>query len=195
MTADAVVLDTDVASRLMRGTLPASVADGLVGLIPAITFVTVGELFRGAVHARWGKRRVGELNGWLSRLVALPADRAVAEPLGRDHRTGPAARPTPAGQRCLDRCLLPHPRGAAGHPESARLRGHRGSRRADSDLNAAPSNAGASPGGGSNEALTVGAAGFEPATSRSQAECATRLRYAPLSGESNHVSCRQSIHA
>jgi hypothetical protein len=46
--------------------------------------------------------------------------------------------------------------------------------------------------------LLVGAAGFEPAASRTQAGCATRLRYAPLSGECNHVShvsCRQSIHA
>jgi hypothetical protein len=48
---------------------------------------------------------------------------------------------------------------------------------------------------GAREALIVGAAGFEPAASRTQAGCATRLRYAPLSGESNHVSCRQSIHA
>jgi hypothetical protein len=59
----------------------------------------------------------------------------------------------------------------------------------------APRETGASSGGGSNEALLIGAAGFEPAASRTQAECATRLRYAPLSGECNHVSCRQSIHA
>ena len=58
--ADAVVLDTDVASHLMRGTLPASVSGGLVGHTPAVTFVTVGELFRGAVHAGWGARRVAE---------------------------------------------------------------------------------------------------------------------------------------
>lgn len=38
----------------------------------------------------------------------------------------------------------------------------------------------ASSGGGSNEALIVGAAGFEPAASCSQSKCATRLRYAPL---------------
>ena len=39
---------------------------------------------------------------------------------------------------------------------------------------------GASFGGGSNEALIIGAAGFEPAASCSQSKCATRLRYAPL---------------
>ena len=37
----------------------------------------------------------------------------------------------------------------------------------------------ASSGGGSNEALKVGATGFEPATFRPPAECATRLRHAP----------------
>jgi site-specific DNA recombinase len=37
----------------------------------------------------------------------------------------------------------------------------------------------ASSGGGSNEAVIVGATGFEPATFRPPAECATRLRHAP----------------
>jgi len=45
---------------------------------------------------------------------------------------------------------------------------------------AATSETAASSGGGSNEALIVGAAGFEPAASCSQSKCATRLRYAPL---------------
>jgi hypothetical protein len=34
-------------------------------------------------------------------------------------------------------------------------------------------------GGGSNEGLLIGATGFEPATARPPAECATRLRHAP----------------
>ena len=41
----------------------------------------------------------------------------------------------------------------------------------------------ASSGGGSNEALTVGATGFEPATFRPPAGCATRLRHAPWPGQ------------
>ncbi len=38
---------------------------------------------------------------------------------------------------------------------------------------------GASSGGGSNEALLIGETGFEPATARPPAECATRLRHSP----------------
>jgi len=109
VTADAVVIDTDVASRLMRRTLPAVVADRLVGLTPAITFVTVGELFRGAVHARWGARRTTELTGWLARLVALPADQAVARRWGEI--TGEAlraGRPLPANDAWIAACCLTH---------------------------------------------------------------------------------------
>ncbi len=109
MTADAVVMDTDVASRLMRKTLPATVADRLAGLMPAVTFVTVGELFRGAIHARWGERRVRELDRWLSRLVALPADRAVAQRWGE--LTGHAlqlGRPLPANDAWIAACCLIH---------------------------------------------------------------------------------------
>ena len=38
---------------------------------------------------------------------------------------------------------------------------------------------GASSGGGSNEGLLIGETGFEPATARPPAECATRLRHSP----------------
>ena len=38
---------------------------------------------------------------------------------------------------------------------------------------------GASSGGGSNEELLIGETGFEPATARPPAECATRLRHSP----------------
>ena len=37
----------------------------------------------------------------------------------------------------------------------------------------------ASSGGGSNEELLIGETGFEPATARPPAECATRLRHSP----------------
>lgn len=107
MTADAVILDTDVSSRLMRGTLPASLGNRLIGLTPAVTFVTVGELFRGAVDARWGERRVHELRRWLARLVAVPADRAVArrwgEVTGHALRAG---RPLPANDAWIAACCL-----------------------------------------------------------------------------------------
>jgi hypothetical protein len=45
--------------------------------------------------------------------------------------------------------------------------------------------AGASSGGGSNEELLIGETGFEPATARPPAECATRLRHSPW-GDREH---------
>ena len=42
-----IVLDTDVASRLQRGTVPLDHLSALRTGTPAITFVTVAEMFKG----------------------------------------------------------------------------------------------------------------------------------------------------
>lgn len=64
---DFVVLDTDVASRYLRDMLPAEVKTALAppqrGLL---TFVTTGEMLRGARRAKWGVRRTRELVNWIS---------------------------------------------------------------------------------------------------------------------------------
>jgi hypothetical protein len=49
-----VVLDTDVASRLVRGTVPLDHLAVLRTGMAAITFVTVAEMFKGAFKAAWG---------------------------------------------------------------------------------------------------------------------------------------------
>ncbi len=103
------MLDTDVVSRLMRDTLPAAVARRLKGLTPCVTFVTVGELFRGAAHAGWGARRVSALERWLKRVIVIPADRTVARRWGE--LTGGALRkgaPLPANDAWIAACCLTH---------------------------------------------------------------------------------------
>jgi toxin FitB len=108
-TAEAIVLDTDVVSRLMRDTLPATVARRIQGLTPCVTFVTAGELFRGAAHAGWGARRVAALERWLERVIVIPADRAVARRWGEI--TGLALRagePLPANDAWIAACCLIH---------------------------------------------------------------------------------------
>jgi predicted nucleic acid-binding protein len=108
-TAEAIVLDTDVVSRLMRDTLPFAVLQRIQGLTPCVTFVTVGELFRGAAHAGWGARRVTALERWLTRVVVISADRAVArrwsEVTGRALRAG---APLPANDAWIAACCLTH---------------------------------------------------------------------------------------
>ncbi len=106
-TADAVVVDTDVASTLLRGTLPVAIADQLAGVTLCVAFVTVGELFRGAVHAGWGERRTGDLRHWLEHILVLPADATVGrrwgELTGRALRAG---RPLPANDAWIAACCL-----------------------------------------------------------------------------------------
>jgi predicted nucleic acid-binding protein len=49
-----VVLDTDVASAILRGRLPESMRAELEGKSLAITFVTVGELTSWTIRRGWG---------------------------------------------------------------------------------------------------------------------------------------------
>ena len=108
-TTDAIVLDTDVVSRLLRGTLTEDLAARLIGLTVIVTFVTAGELFRGAAHARWGRRRLGALTSWLQEVPVLPADSAVARRWGEI--TGlalRAGRPLPANDAWIAACCLVH---------------------------------------------------------------------------------------
>lgn len=48
-----VVLDTDAASLLQKGRLPADVSQRLRGSSLAVTFVTVGELYKWAERRSW----------------------------------------------------------------------------------------------------------------------------------------------
>lgn len=103
------MLDTDVVSRLMRDTLPSVVARRIRRITPCVTFVTVGELFRGATHAGWGPRRVSALERWLTRVVIIHADDAVARRWGEI--TGLALRsgePLPANDAWIAACCLTH---------------------------------------------------------------------------------------
>lgn len=109
MTAEVIVLDTDVASHLMRGSLPETLAHRVRGMGLAVTFVTVGELYRGAAHARWGSRRLDALAAWLSPLPVLEGSAAVAERWGE--LTGKALRagsPLPSNDAWIAACCLAH---------------------------------------------------------------------------------------
>jgi predicted nucleic acid-binding protein len=80
---DPAVLDTDVGSRLQKGTLTGPLATRLIGREVLITFVTFGELSKWAEIRNWGERRRGELAAWLAKIAVLPGDEAVAATWGR----------------------------------------------------------------------------------------------------------------
>lgn len=109
MIGEPVVVDTDVASGIMRGSLPAGLRANLARSVLFVTFVTVGELYRGAVHARWGARRIAGLDAWLSRLAVIPGEQPVArrwgELTGRHLAEG---RPLPTNVAWIAACCLTH---------------------------------------------------------------------------------------
>jgi len=78
-----LVLDTDVASHLQRSSLPQELQAHLQGKTPCVTFITVGEFFKGAFKAGWGQRRIEALEAWLRKVVVLPYTSEVSRAWGR----------------------------------------------------------------------------------------------------------------
>lgn len=67
-----VVVDTDVASQILRGRLPPPLAARLTGNTLCATFVTVAELTQWAEMHTWGARRKLVLTQWLASALVLP---------------------------------------------------------------------------------------------------------------------------
>ncbi|WP_343071140.1 PIN domain-containing protein [Micromonospora carbonacea] len=99
-----VVLDTDVASAILRGRLHDRLRARLAGNTLCITFVTLGELTKWTALRSWGPRKLADLAQWRSGVVLLPFDEAVATTwdnsrLGRSIAGGPVRRMTPGLRR------------------------------------------------------------------------------------------------
>ena len=77
-----ILLDTDVASDIMKGRIDPAYRV-LLGHTWCVSFVTVGELAKGAAAADWGLRRWTALAEWLRDVVVLPSDIQVSYTWGR----------------------------------------------------------------------------------------------------------------
>lgn len=75
-----VLLDTNVFSFFLKGsdTRAALYQPDIEGRLLAISFATVGELYRWAHERKWGTRRVQELEERLRKVVILPGHWEVA---------------------------------------------------------------------------------------------------------------------
>jgi predicted nucleic acid-binding protein len=73
-----IVLDTDVVSQARAGRLAPHVSRQLIGHELCVAFATAGELWKGALAARWGGIRQGGLQLWLDQATILRADLKVA---------------------------------------------------------------------------------------------------------------------
>lgn len=104
-----VVLDTDVASRMIKRQLGYSLSARLVGATLCVTFVTVGELWQWATMRSWGPRTREELEHWLDRTVILNSDDATSRTWGAlsaaARRRG---RARPANDSWIAACCLVH---------------------------------------------------------------------------------------
>lgn len=102
-----VAIDTDVASRLQKGTEPAWVAHHVVGARTWLTFVTVGELCKWAEVRSWGEDRRTRLNGWIAARPVIPYDREIAriwgQLAGNAQRRG---RPRPHNDTWVAACCI-----------------------------------------------------------------------------------------
>lgn len=78
-----VAIDTDVASRLQKGTEPDWVGHHVVGARTWLTFITVGELYKWAQVRGWGELRRARLDGWMAARPVIPYDREIARVWGR----------------------------------------------------------------------------------------------------------------
>lgn len=102
-----VVLDTEVASTVLRRRTPDSLARQLASHVPAITFVTVGELTKWTLVRHWGPRSIATMRTFLAGLVVLPYDRHVAARWGElQAYAQQRGRPRPANDSWIAACCL-----------------------------------------------------------------------------------------
>ena len=71
-----LVVDTDVASTLLRRRTSDTLARQLAGRTIAITFVTYGELAKWTLVRHWSPRSQDTMRTFLAALVVLPYENA-----------------------------------------------------------------------------------------------------------------------
>jgi predicted nucleic acid-binding protein len=100
-------LDTDVASKLLKGQLPPRLLAQLAPYAPCITFVTLGELTEWAVARSWGQRSLAVLDGWVASVPVIGYEDAVPRMWGRlSAATRRAGRPRPINDMWNAACCL-----------------------------------------------------------------------------------------
>jgi predicted nucleic acid-binding protein len=102
-----VVVDTDVASTVLRRRASDSLARALAGHVLAVTFVTVGELTKWTLVRRWGPRNLATMRTFLAGLVVLPYDQRVAARWGELQAYAQLrGRPRPTNDSWIAACCL-----------------------------------------------------------------------------------------
>jgi predicted nucleic acid-binding protein len=82
MAVRPILLDTDVASLLIKGRLPITLGTKLIGSELILPFVAWAELVTWANVRNWGVANRSILHRWMSDRVFLPGDKSVADVCG-----------------------------------------------------------------------------------------------------------------
>ena len=102
-----VVLDTDVASGLIRRRLDPTLTAVLTPYAPCVTFVTVAELTEWGHTRNWSQRSMLGIDAWLARVPKLWCNESVARTWGRlSAETRRAGRPRPINDMWIAACCL-----------------------------------------------------------------------------------------
>lgn len=102
-----VVLDTDVASNILRGRVSDRLMARLAGKTWCISFVTLGELTKWTILRSWGPRRLADLADWRRDVVVLPFNVTVATTWGEiQARAQHRGRPRPVNDSWIAACCL-----------------------------------------------------------------------------------------
>lgn len=108
---DAILLDTDVFSLLMKGTDTRAdlYRPHVQGKTIALSFVTVGELFAWGVRKGWGTKRFSDLEQRIKTVVVVPYDLDLCRQFGRiKAEMMRAGRPVPSDDLWIATCALRH---------------------------------------------------------------------------------------
>jgi predicted nucleic acid-binding protein len=79
----AVVLDTDAASSILRRQVTDGLRESVAGSVPVVSFITAGELWRWAHIRDWGSRRRRKLEDWLATVLVLESTPEIWRIWGR----------------------------------------------------------------------------------------------------------------
>jgi len=102
-----VVLDTDVASGILRNRLPSPQRAQLVGQTLTITFVALGELTKWTLVRHWGPQKRSSLDEFLAKVAVLPYGRRVAQRWGElQAHAQLRGRPRPHNDTWIAACCL-----------------------------------------------------------------------------------------
>ena len=82
---DAVLLDTDVFSFLMKGTDTRAelYKPHVKGKTIALSFVSVGELYAWSVTRKWGPKKIADLEHRIKTAIVVPYDMELCRQFGR----------------------------------------------------------------------------------------------------------------